>query len=91
MSGGLSLWLVYWNAFWEVTACQWQKKLDPTYDTYGSGLENYDYSERVAVSDVEEAVAAFETTGKILLRDDNQSIDPRDYSGSARRAVRALT
>jgi hypothetical protein len=65
LSGGLSLWFVYWNAFWEVTACQWQKKLDPTYDTYGAGLQNYDYAARVAVSDVEEAVAAFETTGKI--------------------------
>jgi hypothetical protein len=41
ITGGLSLWLVYWNSFWEVTACQWQKKLDPTYDTYGAGLENY--------------------------------------------------
>jgi hypothetical protein len=65
ISGGLSLWLVYWNAFWEVTACQWQKRLDPTYDTYGAGLENYDYAARGGVSDVEAAVAAFATTGKI--------------------------
>jgi 3HB-oligomer hydrolase (3HBOH) len=65
LSGGLSLWFVYWNAFWEVTICQWQKKLDPTYDTYGAGLENHDYAARVGVSDVEEAVAAFATTGKI--------------------------
>jgi len=65
LNGALSLWFVYWNAFWEVTACQWQKKLDPTYDTYGAGLENYDYAARVGVSDVEEAVAAFATTGKI--------------------------
>lgn len=65
LSGGLSLWFVYWNAFWEVTACQWQKKLDPTYDTYGAGLENYDYLARVVVTDVEAAVAAFATTGKI--------------------------
>ena len=48
-----------------MTAWQWQKKLDPTYDTYGAGLENYDYAARVAVSDVEKAVAAFATTGKI--------------------------
>ena len=65
LNGPLSLWLVYWNSFWEVTACQWQKKLDPTYDTYGAGLENYDYAARVDVSDVEEAFAAFATTGKI--------------------------
>jgi len=65
VSAGLSLWLVYWNAFWEVTACQWQKKLDPTYDTYGAGLENYNYAARVDVSDVAAAVAAFATTGKI--------------------------
>ena len=65
LSGGLSLWFVYWNAFWEVTACQWQKKLDPTYDTYGDGLENYDYAARVVVTDVEAAVAAFATTGAI--------------------------
>ena len=65
VSGGLSLWLVYWNAFWEVTACQWQKKLDPTYDTYGAGLENYNYAARVGVSDVAAGVAAFATTGKI--------------------------
>lgn len=65
VSGGLSLWLVYWNAFWEVTICQWQKKLDPTYDTYGAGLEHYDYGARVGISDVEDAVAAFATTGKI--------------------------
>ncbi len=65
LNGAFSLWSVYWTAFWEVTACQWQKKLDPTYDTYGAGLENYDYAARVAVSDVEKAVAAFATTGKI--------------------------
>ena len=62
---GLSLWFVYRNAFWEVTACQWQKKLDPTSDNYGAGLENYNYAARVGVSDVAAAVAAFATTGKI--------------------------
>jgi hypothetical protein len=65
LNGPLSLWLVYSNSFWEVTACQWQKKLDPTYDTYGAGLENYDYAARVDLSDVEDAFAAFATTGKI--------------------------
>ncbi len=65
VSGPLSLWLLYSNAFWEVTQCQWQKRLDPTYDTYGAGPGNYDYAARISVSDVEEEVAAIETTGKI--------------------------
>ena len=30
-----SLWGLYNRQFWEVTQCQWQKRLDPTYDTYG--------------------------------------------------------
>lgn len=45
--------------------CQWQKRLDPTYKTYGAGLGNYDYSARVSVSNVAEAVEEIETTGKI--------------------------
>src|SRR6267378_3603160 len=40
-TGTLSLWQSYSNAFWEVTQCQWQKRLDPTYDTYGSGTGTY--------------------------------------------------
>ena len=31
-----SLWGNYSNSFWEVTQCQWQKRLDPAYDTYGA-------------------------------------------------------
>jgi hypothetical protein len=38
LSGGLSLWFVYWNAFWEVTICQWQKKLDPGSEFFESTL-----------------------------------------------------
>ena len=38
-----SLWLNYSNSFWEVTQCQWQKRLDPAYDTYGSGTGTYNY------------------------------------------------
>ncbi len=60
-----SLWQNYYFQFWEVTQCQWQKRLDPTYDTYGSGPGNYDYAARVGVSDVAANLAAFETTGKI--------------------------
>ena len=64
-NGPFSLWALHWNAFYEVTMCQWQKRFDPAYDTYGAGLENYDYAARVAVSDVEELLAAIEPTGKI--------------------------
>src|SRR5438105_2662470 len=39
----LSLWEQYYNQFWEVTQCQWQKRLDPGYVTYGSGTGTYDY------------------------------------------------
>lgn len=65
VSGAVSLWGLYNTQFWEVTFCQWQKRLDPTYDTYGSGPGNYNYVARTAVSDVEDQFAAFETTGKI--------------------------
>ena len=61
----LSLWQSYSNAFWEVTQCQWQKRLDPTYDTYGSGTGTYNYLSRLSVSDVGAQLAAFATTGKI--------------------------
>jgi hypothetical protein len=60
-----SLWGNYWAAYWELTQCQWQKRLDPGYDTYGAGAGNYDYAARVAVSDVAANLAAFATTGKI--------------------------
>ncbi len=61
----LSLWQSYSNSFWEVTQCQWQKRLDPTYDTYGSGTGTYNYVSRLSVSDVGAQFAAFATTGKI--------------------------
>jgi alpha-beta hydrolase superfamily lysophospholipase len=60
-----SLWLRYWSSFWEVTACQWQKRFDPTYDTYVSGLGNYDYLSRLNLPGVFDSVADVETTGKI--------------------------
>jgi hypothetical protein len=60
-----SFWALHSAQFWEVTQCQWQKRLDPTYDTYVAGLGNYDYSARVNVSDVEEEVEEIATTGKI--------------------------
>jgi hypothetical protein len=64
-SGALSLWQNYSNQFWEVTQCQWQKRLDPGYDTYGSGTGTYNYVSRLSSSDVGAQFAAFATTGRI--------------------------
>jgi 3HB-oligomer hydrolase 3HBOH len=64
-----SLWTNYSNSFWEVTFCQWQKRLDPGYDTYGTpfgtGPASYNYVARRSVSDVAGQLAAFATTGAI--------------------------
>ena len=60
-----SLWSTYSAAFWEVTLCQWQKRLDPTYDTYGAGTGTYNYEARLSVSDVGEEMIDFATTGRI--------------------------
>ena len=65
VAGTNSLWGQYWAEFWEVTQCQWQKRLDPTYDTYGAGLANYVYVAREAASDVDADLAAIATTGRI--------------------------
>ncbi len=65
ITGTLSLWQSYSNSFWEVTQCQWQKRLDPTYDTYGSGTGTYNYVSRLSFSDVGAQFAAFATTGRI--------------------------
>jgi len=63
--GSTSMWSNYSNSFWEVTQCQWQKRLDPTYDTYGAGTGTYNYQARRSVSDVGANIEAFATTGKI--------------------------
>jgi hypothetical protein len=60
-----SLWGNYSASFWEVTLCQWQKRLDPTYDTYGAGTGTYNYVARLSVSDVGEQMSDFATTGRI--------------------------
>jgi hypothetical protein len=60
-----SLWGRYSLQFWEVTQCQWQKRLDPTYDTYVSGPGNYNYVSRLPFTDVGANLAAFATTGDI--------------------------
>ena len=62
---GNSLWSLYSDAFWEVTFCQWQKRLDPAYDTYGSGTGTYSYVERLSASEVGADIAAIATTGDI--------------------------
>jgi Tannase and feruloyl esterase/3HB-oligomer hydrolase (3HBOH) len=60
-----SLWTMHYLAFWEITMCQWQKRLDPSYDTYGAGAGSYIYLNRVSFSDVAQTLAAFRTTGRI--------------------------
>src|SRR3954471_10726696 len=60
-----TLWDRNWAQFWEVTLCQWQKRLDPTYDTYVSGTGNYNYINRLSFSNVGAEVAAFQNTGNI--------------------------
>jgi hypothetical protein len=60
-----SLWGRYSGQFWEVTACQWQERLDPTYPTYTAGLGNYDYLARIGLPGVFAGVAALATTGKV--------------------------
>lgn len=65
VSGPLSFWGLYYAQFYEVTMCQWQKRFDPTYDTYGTGLANYDYAARAVVTDVAAQLAPVEPTGKI--------------------------
>jgi hypothetical protein len=65
VSGATSLWTTNSNSFWEVTACQWQKRLDPGYDTYGSGMGTYNYIGRLSKSDVGAQLAAFANTGKV--------------------------
>jgi len=65
VSGTNSLWKNYNNSFWEVTQCQWQKRLDPAYDTYGAGTGTYNYVDRLSFSDVGAQLQAFATTGRI--------------------------
>jgi hypothetical protein len=65
VSGTNSLWGLYWAQFWELTLCQWQKRLDPSYDTYVSGTGTYSYVDRLSASDVGAQLAAIATTGDI--------------------------
>jgi 3HB-oligomer hydrolase (3HBOH) len=65
LSPTTTLWTNYSNSFWEVTQCQWQKRLDPSYDTYGSGTGTYNYVQRLSFSDVGGQMGDFATTGRI--------------------------
>jgi len=65
VDAGNSLWARYSDQYWELTLCQWQKRLDPTYDTYTSGTGTYSYVARLSASDVGANVAAITTTGDI--------------------------
>lgn len=72
VSGALSFWGLHAGAYWEVTQCQWQKRLDPGYAptrdpaTYGEGTSTYDYVGRLPWSDVADQLAAFANTGRLL-------------------------
>jgi hypothetical protein len=60
-----SFWQVHYSTYWEVTMCQWQKRLDPTYGTYSTGLGNYIFVNRLSASDVSRNLADIATAGRI--------------------------
>ena len=66
-----SMWGNYSNSFWEVTQCQWQKRLDPAYNTYVSGTGTYNYTQRRSFSDVGANMADFATTGDVQTAADH--------------------
>jgi hypothetical protein len=65
VNGTDSMWQRYYNSYWELTMCQWQKRMDPAYDTYGSGLATYDYWQRLSFSNVGANMDASATSGLI--------------------------
>jgi hypothetical protein len=72
VSGTASLWGLYWAQFWEVTQCQWQKRFDPTFQTYPGGLNDidgtggYDVAARAAADPaIARSLAQAATTGRI--------------------------
>jgi len=71
VNGASTLWTNYSNSFWEVTQCQWQKRMDLTYPTYAldasgrPGTATYNYVARRSETDVAEQLASFATTGAI--------------------------
>ena len=94
IGGPTTLWTNNWLQFWEVTQCQWQKRLDPTYDTYGPNpltapaTATYNYIHRLSVSNVGAEVAAFQNTGRITrplitVQGTMDSLLPIDHHGRA--------
>jgi hypothetical protein len=65
IAGTNSFWGFHNDQFWEVTFCQWQKRLDPTYNTYVTGTGTYTYQARLSASDVGANVAAITNSGDI--------------------------
>jgi hypothetical protein len=65
VNGADSMWQRYYASYWELTMCQWQKRMDPAYDTYGSGLGTYNYWQRLSFSNVGANMDASATTGLI--------------------------
>jgi len=90
-----SMWARYYYSYWEVTMCQWQKRLDPTYNTYVSGLDTYNYVQRLSFSDVGDNLDDFATTGLIqrpliTVQGTLDALLPIDHHGRAyARAVEA--
>jgi hypothetical protein len=64
-----SLWQRYYVSYWEVTACQWQVRFDPAFQTFtgtATNLGDYDYFGRtMQVPTLHLDLAAIATTGKI--------------------------
>jgi len=67
-----SLWGNYSAHFWEVTMCQWQKRFDPSFNTFGDlhanlagNLPNYNYYQRLFKTDVGLDLLPVTTTGRI--------------------------
>jgi len=67
-----SLWANYLGHFWEDTMCQWQKRFDPSYNTYGNltanpagNLPDYNYWSRLFTTDVVQDLIPVTTTGRI--------------------------
>jgi hypothetical protein len=89
-----TLWTNNNAQFWEVTQCQWQKRLDPTYDTYGPSpltapaTGTYNYVNRLSFSNVGTEVAAIRNTGRITrplitVQGTMDSLLPIDHHGRA--------
>jgi hypothetical protein len=66
VAGATSFYSNHSNSYWEITQCQWQKRLDPGFDTYNNeGTATYNYVSRLGKSDVGAQMASFANTGDI--------------------------